>query len=274
MRGTFYQRLKASWQANNSLLCVGLDPDPGKLPSHIAAAEAPLFAFNRAIIDATKDIVCCYKPQIAYYSALSAEDQLEQTIAYIRTSAPKVPVILDAKRNDIGNTSRLYAREAFDRYNVDAVTVSPYMGGDTMTPFFEYRDRGVIILCRTSNPGAVDIQDLTGSDGRKVYQRVAELAVSKWNTNSNVLLVVGATYPAELAEVRAIVGDMPLLVPGIGAQGGDLEAAVKAGRTADGTGLVINVSRSVLYAGSGESFADAARAAADGLRDEINKYRD
>ena len=268
----FVERLRLAWNAGQTLLCVGLDPDPARLPKHLARAEYPLFEFGRAIVDATADLVCAFKPQIAYYAAARAEDQLEMTIAYIRRCHPAIPVILDAKRGDVGSTAGMYAREAFERYQADAVTVNPYFGHDALAPFLEFSDKGVIVLCRTSNPGARDVQDIE-SKGRKLYQIIAEKAARDWNANGNVLLVVGATYPGELAEIRAIVGDMPLLVPGVGAQGGDVAAVVANGATADGTGLIISTSRAVLYAGSGEDYAGAARSAAQKLRDEINLCR-
>jgi orotidine-5'-phosphate decarboxylase len=269
---TFVERLKRAWTAGQTLLCVGLDPDPDKLPQHLSGAQYPIFEFGRAIVDATADLVCAFKPQIAYYAAARAEDQLEMTIAHIRRRHPGIPVILDAKRGDIGSTAQMYAKEAFERYQADALTVNPYLGFDSLQPYLKYSDKGVIVLCRTSNPGARDVQDIS-SNGRKLYQIIAEKAARDWNANANVLLVVGATYPAELAEIRAIVGDMPLLVPGVGAQGGDVAAVIANGATADGTGLIISTSRAVLYAGSGPDYADAARSAALQLRDEINQYR-
>ena len=269
---TFIHRLKQAWAAQHSLLCVGLDPDPARLPAHLGASKHPIFEFGRAIVDATADLVCAFKPQIAYYAAARAEDQLEMTIAHIRERHPAIPVILDAKRGDVGSTAQMYAREAFERYRADAVTVNPYLGLDALQPFLDYADKGVIVLCRTSNPGARDVQDLA-SGGRKLYQLIAEKASRDWNANGNVLLVVGATYPEELREIRAIVGDMPLLVPGVGAQGGDVAAVLASGATADGTGLVISSSRAVLYAGGGSDYAQAARAAALKQRDEINQCR-
>lgn len=268
----FIKQLEESWHKRNSLLCVGLDTDIDKIPAHLRDEDAPLFAFNRAIVDATAEFACAFKPQIAYYAGAGAEAELAMTIDYIHRNHPGIPVILDAKRGDIGATAAQYAREAFDRYRADAVTVNPYMGGDTLTPFLSRADKGVIILCRTSNPGARDIQDLE-SNGKKLYRHVAEKAATEWNDNGNALLVVGATYPRELGEVRAIVGDMPLLVPGIGAQGGDVEQSVRNGKTPDGAGMIINSSRGIIYAGGGRDFADAARAAARTLRDEINRYR-
>lgn len=268
----FVQRLNQAWTAQQTLLCVGLDPDPARLPGQLASFAYPIFEFGRAIVDATADLVCAFKPQIAYYAAARAEDQLEMTIAHIRRHHPAIPVILDAKRGDVGSTAEMYAREAFERYQADAVTVNPYLGFDSLQPFLDFADKGVIVLCRTSNPGARDLQDIV-SDGSKLYELVAEKAARDWNANGNVLLVVGATYPQELRQIRAIVGDMPILVPGVGAQGGDVAAVLANGATADGTGLVISSSRAVLYAGGGEDYALAARAAALKLRDEINACR-
>ena len=268
----FVQRVERAWNAGQTLLCVGLDPDPARLPKHLADADYPMFEFGRAIVDATADLVCAFKPQIAYYAAARAEDQLEMTIAHIRRRHPGIPVILDAKRGDVGSTAEMYAKEAFERYQADAVTVNPYLGFDALAPFLAHADKGVIVLCRTSNPGARDVQDIE-SKGRKLYQIIAEKAARDWNAKGNVLLVVGATYPEELAQIRAIVGDMPILVPGVGAQGGDVGAVVANGATADGTGLIISASRAVLYAGSGADYAQAARSAAQKLRDEINLCR-
>jgi orotidine-5'-phosphate decarboxylase len=269
---SFVTRLRAAWRQKDSLACVGLDPQIERLPPHIAARPSPIFHFNKAIIDATADLVCAYKPQFAHYAACEAEDQLERTIEYIHRAYPGVPVILDAKRGDVGSTAERYAIEAFERYAADAVTVNPYLGGDSLEPFLNYTDRGVVILCRTSNPGARDLQDLDVG-GRKLFLVVAELAARRWNTRGNCLLVVGATYPRELAEVRAIAPEMPLLLPGIGAQGGDLRAAVLAGQSADGTGLIVSSSRGIIHASSGEDFATAARAATLALRDGINNAR-
>ncbi len=270
----FIHRLQGSWARNDSLVCVGLDPEIERFPQHVAAHASPIFQFNKAIIDATADLVCAYKPQFAHYAAYEAEDQLQRTIEYIHETYPDVPVILDSKRGDVGNTAERYANEAFERYGADAVTVNPYLGGDSLEPFLKHADRGVIILCRTSNPGARDLQDLTvDAAGRRLYHVVADLAAQQWNTRGNCLLVVGATYPQELAEVRRIVGDMPLLVPGVGAQGGDVAAAVRSGQTAAGTGLIISSSRGILYASRGEDFASAARTATERLRSQINEHR-
>jgi orotidine-5'-phosphate decarboxylase len=268
----FLKKIESAWESNNSLVCVGLDPDLKKIPAHILKTDEPIFEFNKAIIDATGDLVCAYKPQIAYYSPFRAEQQLERTIEYIHMKLPGIPVILDAKRGDIGSTAEMYAKEAFERYQADAVTVNPYMGGDTLDPFLKNKDKGVVILCRTSNPGAGDIQDLKAG-GEKIYRIVAAMASGKWNYNNNVALVVGATYPDELMEIRALVGDMPLLVPGIGAQGGDVEKAVKNGQDSRGAGMIINSSRGIIYAGTGMGFAEASRLAAMELRDEINRHR-
>ena len=273
-RNAFVTQLAASWARNDSLVCVGLDPEIERLPAQLAEQPSPIFHFNKAIIDATADLVCAYKPQFAHYAAYEAEDQLERTIDYIHRTHPGVPVILDSKRGDIGNTAERYTIEAFERYGADAVTVNPYLGGDSLEPFLRHADRGVVVLCRTSNPGGRDLQDLTlGDGGRRLYHAVAELAASQWNTRGNCLLVVGATYPKELAEIRRIVGDMPLLVPGVGAQGGDVAQVVRNGQTAAGTGLIVSSSRGILYASNRDDFASAARAAALALRDQINAHR-
>jgi orotidine-5'-phosphate decarboxylase len=269
---TFYDKLAQAQHSNNSLVCIGLDPSPDKLPLAIAGDHKPLFSFNRAIIDASASYVCAYKPQFAYYAAAGAEDQLRDTIAYIHDVAPEIPVILDVKRNDIGSTAEQYAKEAFDRYGADALTVNPYMGGDSIKPFLDRADKGVIVLCRTSNPGAGDFQDLQIGD-RKLFEIVAEKAAVEWNGNRNVMLVVGATWPNELARIRRIVGDMPLLTPGIGAQGGDLAAVMQHGRGTRGDALVINSSRGIIYAGKDAHFARAAGEAARALRDQINRFR-
>jgi orotidine-5'-phosphate decarboxylase len=268
----FIDQLQRAWDSNDSLVCVGLDPEIERFPAQFAEQPSPIFQFNKAIIDATADLVCAYKPQFAHYAAYEAEDQLERTIDYIHRTYPGIPVILDSKRGDVGNTAERYAIEAFERYHADAVTVSPYLGGDSMEPFLKYEDKGVIILCRTSNPGAGDLQDLEIS-GRRLFHIVADLAARRWNTRGNCLLVVGATYPRELAEVREIVGNMPFLVPGVGAQGGDVAQAVQNGQTAAGAGLMMSSSRGILYASSGENFASAAREVTVKLRDQINASR-
>ena len=268
----FLARLEAAMTANDSLVCVGLDPEIDRFPLPLRGRPQAILEFNRAIIDATADLVCAYKPQIAHYAAVAAEDQLLATIRYIRERAPNVPVILDSKRGDIGSTAEKYAREAFERYGADAVTINPYLGRDSAEPFLAHADKGIVILCRTSNAGAREFQDLE-SGGRKLYQIVAEQVAREWNAQGNCLLVVGATYPDELADIRARTGDMTFLVPGVGAQGGDVEKAVKSGRRTDGKGLVINSSRGILYAGQGDDFAQAARRATLELRAVINAAR-
>ena len=265
----FIDKLHAAERAHQSLLCVGLDPDPAKLPLAWRGQPDRIFDFCARIVDATADLVCAYKPQIAHYAAVGAEEALLETIRYIRERAPGVPVILDSKRGDIGSTAEKYAKEAFERYGADAVTVNPYLGRDSAEPFLQYADKGIVVLCRTSNAGAREFQDLV-VDGRKLYQIVAESVAREWNSRGNCLLVVGATYPEELADIRARTGEMTFLVPGVGAQGGDVEKAVRSGRTAAGAGLVINSSRGIIYAGAGEDFAVAARRATLELRDAIN----
>lgn len=269
---TFIEQLTAAWTRNNSLLCVGLDPDPKRLPPSLLGEGGAIFSFCRAIVDATADLVCAFKPQVAYFAAQSAEEQLERLISYIHKTYPEIPVILDAKRGDIGATAEQYAIEAFERYQADAVTINPYMGFDSIEPYLRYEGRGVILLCRTSNPGGSDLQFLpVGETGQPLYQHVAELAARSWNKGGQLALVVGATFPNEIAQVRQLVGDMPLLIPGIGAQGGDLLATVKAGQTANGLGMMINSSRAILYAGNGPDFAEAARAEAIRTRDAIRE---
>jgi orotidine-5'-phosphate decarboxylase len=266
----FCERLEQARIATNSLVCVGLDPDFDKLPADLRDDPQPLFAFNRRIVDATLESAAAYKPQIAFYSALGRENELKASIDYIRAHAPAALVILDAKRNDIGNTAAAYAREAFERYGADAVTVNPYMGEDSVLPFLTRPDRGAILLCRTSNSGARDFQDLL-VDGEPLYKRVAERAAARWNEHRNLMLVVGATYPGEMADLRRAHPALWFLVPGIGAQGGDLDGTLAAGLNAAGTGLLINSSRGIIYAGGGES--GAIREAAATLREAINRKR-
>jgi orotidine-5'-phosphate decarboxylase len=269
---TFMDSLHRAWRTHDSLVCVGLDPEPGRFPAAFRGDADGVFAFCRDIVDATADLVCAFKPQIAHFAALGAEDALQRLIAHVHARHPGVPVILDAKRGDIGSTAQHYATEAFDRYGADAVTANPYLGRDSLQPYLDRAERGVVILCRTSNPGAADLQDLL-VDGRPLYQHVATRVAREWNTHRNCLLVVGATWPAQLADVRALVGDLPILVPGVGAQGGDVEAVVRHGATADRTGLLVSSSRAILYASSGADFADAARTATLALRDAINSAR-
>ena len=268
----FLEHLNAAWRQNDSLLCIGLDSELKRIPEHLHSEQHPLFEFNKQIIDATCDLVCAFKPQIAFYSAVGAEDQLEMTTNYIAKKYPQLLIILDAKRADIGNTARLYASEAFDRYKADAVTVNPYMGLDSLEPFLERQDKGVAILARTSNPGARDLQDLK-VNGQPIYKIVSQKAAMEWNFNHNVMLVVGATYPKELAEIRSCVGNTPFLVPGIGAQGGDIEATITSGIDSCGKGMVINSSRAIIYASSDANFAQAARQAAQQTKEQINRFR-
>ncbi len=269
---SFMTALRERWQTANTLVCVGLDPEPAKFPARFATDPDAVFAFCRDIADATAPYACAFKPQIAHFAALGAENALERLIAHIKSTHPAIPVILDSKRGDIGSTAQHYATEAFDRYGADAVTVNPYLGRDALQPFLDRADRGVIILCRTSNPGAGELQDLLVA-GRPLYQHVAEKAAVEWNANGNIALVVGATWPEQLAEVRALVKDMPLLVPGVGAQGGDAAAVVSNAKSADGTGLMVSSSRAVLYASNGDDYAEAAANAARALRDAINPHR-
>jgi orotidine-5'-phosphate decarboxylase len=275
---TFTTALKSRWAASGSLLCVGIDPEPGRYPSSLADDPDRVFAFGKAIIDATAEYACAFKPQIAHFAAQGAEDALQRLIAYVHAKHPGIPVILDAKRGDIGSTALNYAREAFDRFRADAVTANPYLGSDSLAPYLERADKGVVVLCRTSNPGAADLQDLPVADAhgatRPLYQRVAEKAARDWNGNGNLSLVVGATWPAQLGDVRAIVGpSIPLLVPGIGAQGGDVESVLKHGLNADRTGLIISSSRAILYASSDVDYAEAAARVARETRDAINRAR-
>ena len=269
---TFSDLLRARWRAANTLLCVGLDPDLARFPAPLRGQPDALFAFCRQIADATAEFACAFKPQIAYFAAARAEDQLEALIAHLRNRHPQVPVILDAKRGDIGATSEQYAREAFERYDAHAVTLSPYMGFDSVQPYLAHAGRGVFLLCRTSNPGGDDLQMLDVG-GERLYERVARLTSGAWNASGQLGLVVGATYPAVLARVRALAPELPLLVPGIGAQGGDVQASVEAGQDARGTGMLINSSRAILYAGQSEDFAQAAAEAARSTCAAINRWR-
>ena len=259
---SFLEKLEAAAQRNQSLLCVGLDPSPPQMPID------DIVTFNRAIVEATSDLVCAFKPNIAFYEAegLKGLRALERTLAAI---PGHIPVILDAKRGDIGNSAAAYAKAAFERWGADAMTVNAYLGGDSVEPFVAYSDRGVFILCRTSNPGAAELQALHVTDGTPLYEQVARLA-AEWNTRGNVGLVVGATHPEELSRVRMLCPTMPILVPGVGAQGGELEASVKAGVDANGRRAIVSASRQVLYASSGADYPEAARRTAGVLRDQIN----
>lgn len=275
-RPPFTQQWSEAAERNNSALCVGLDPEPARFPAPWTNDPLRLFDFCAAIVDATADLVCAYKPQIAYFAALGAESQLEHLIAHIRKAAPGVPVILDAKRGDIGATAEQYAREAFVRFDADALTLSPYMGFDSVEPYLRYPERGLFLLCRTSNPGGADLQTLRIANSAAsvsahladelLFERVARLAAQDWNRHGQNGLVAGATHPGDIERIRAVAPDVPLLIPGIGAQGGDLAATVRAARRH----FLINASRSVLYASSGREFADAARREARRLRDAIN----
>ncbi|MGH9270093.1 MAG: orotidine-5'-phosphate decarboxylase [Ilumatobacteraceae bacterium] len=265
LRG-FHDRLAAAWSSSGSMLCVGLDPDPTRFPAPLDGAPDALIRFCTAIIDATADVVCAFKPQFAHFAALRAEPVLEAVCSYVRDRHPDVVLILDAKRGDIGSTAERYAREAFWRYGADAVTVNPYLGTDAAAPFLE--QGGVLALCHTSNPGSGELQDLDVG-GRPLYQRVAEMVASRWAAIGDCGLVVGATYPTQLGDVRQLVGDLPILVPGVGVQAGDLEASVRAGSIGVGVGLLLSSSRDILYASSGDDFAAAARARAVVTRDAI-----
>ena len=252
------------------MLCVGLDPDPVRFPKSLGTGPEAIGRFCREIVDATADLACAFKPQIAYFASAGAEAQLEDICDHIRSEHPDVTLILDAKRGDIGSTADHYAREAFQRYGAHAVTVNPYLGTDSIEPFFDSANNpdggGAILLCRTSNPGGDDFQSLVadgGSGAKPLYVHVAERASTQWSQMGDCALVVGATYPNELVEVRSIVGDMPLLVPGVGAQGGDAATVVEHGAAAGGRGLIVSSSRAILYASTGDDFAEAARAEAE-----------
>ncbi|MBI2588775.1 orotidine-5'-phosphate decarboxylase [Candidatus Saccharibacteria bacterium] len=268
---SFKSKLGLSVAKNNSLVCVGLDPVLSKLPASVASQAEPLLFFNRAIIDATADLVCAFKPNCAFYESIGARgiEQLQKTCDYILKNYPNVPVILDGKRADIGTTNEHYARFVFDYLKADAITVHPYFGGEALKPFLSRQDKGIIILCRTSNPGATEFQDLKVG-GEELYKVVARNVAERWNSNNNCLLVVAATYPRELASVRAIVGDeMVILVPGVGAQGGDLRKTLEAGLNSKKEGLIISSSREIIFASTGDDFAKVARQKTIELRDKI-----
>jgi orotidine-5'-phosphate decarboxylase len=270
----FTAMLQAAEVRHRSLLCVGLDPEPERFPPAWRGDAARIFDFCAAIVEATHDLVLAFKPQFAHFAAYRAEDQLERLIAHVRQVAPGVPVILDAKRGDIGSTAQMYAREVFERYRADAVTLSPFMGYDSIEPYTRYAGKGLILLCRTSNPGGDDLQAQPLATGELVYERVARLAAGEWRRGGAELgLVVGATYPREVARVRELAPTLPLLIPGIGAQGGDAEATVRAAWRADAP-IIVSSSRAVLYAGGGNDFADAARAAAHAARARLDAARE
>jgi orotidine-5'-phosphate decarboxylase len=279
MTNSFTDQLRAAEARHRSMLCVGLDPEPAKFPGAWKGDAARIFDFCAAIVDATKDLVSAYKPQVAYFAAQRAEEQLERLCAHIRAVAPGVPLILDAKRGDIGATAEQYAREAFERYRADAVTLSPFMGWDSVEPFLRHEGKGVFLLCRTSNPGGDDLQAQVLEGGERVFERIARLAAGPWNRDGQVGLVVGATYPAEVARVRELAPTLPLLIPGVGAQGGDAAATVHAGWRGQvqpggaawhSSGpIVVNSSRAVLYASAGADFAEAARRVAQATRAQL-----
>jgi orotidine-5'-phosphate decarboxylase len=268
---TFLDKLRAAERQNGSLLCVGLDPEPTKFPAHLKGDASKIYDFCARIVDATADLAIAFKPQIAYFAAHRAEGQLEQLMEHMRRNAPHVPTILDAKRGDIGSTAEQYAREAFERYGADAVTLSPFMGFDSVEPYLRHHGKGAFLLCRTSNPGGADLQGqrLAGVEGEPfLYEHVARLAQGPWNLNGQLGLVVGATYPAEIERVRALAPTVPLLIPGVGAQGGDAVATVRAGWRPDAP-IVVNSSRAICYASSGDDFAEAARREATRTRDGL-----
>ena len=272
---TFLDMLRTAGARHASMLCVGLDPEPAKFPAHLRGDASRIYDFCAAIVDATADLVVAFKPQIAYFAAHRAEGQLELLIQHMRRVAPHVPVILDAKRGDIGSTAEQYAIEAFERYGADAVTLSPFMGFDSVAPYLKREGKGVFLLCRTSNPGGDDLQNqrLATVDGQpRVYEHLAQLAQGPWNLNGQLGLVVGATYPAEIERVRELAPTVPLLIPGVGAQGGDALATVRAGWRERGP-IVVNSSRAVLYASAGDDFADAARREALRTRDLLQGAR-
>ncbi len=273
---TFLEQLQGAERQNGSLLCVGLDPEPGKFPASMKGDASKIYDFCAQIVDATADLAISFKPQIAYFAAHRAENQLEKLMAHMRRTAPHVPVILDAKRGDIGATAEQYAIEAFERYGADAVTLSPFMGFDSVQPYLKHHGKGAFLLCRTSNPGGDDLQNqrLASVDGQPLlYEHIAKLAQGPWNVNGQLGLVVGATYPAEIERVRSLAPTLPLLIPGVGAQGGDAVATIKAGyRQSNGatTGAVIvSSSRAILYASSGDDFVKAARNEAMRTRDAL-----
>jgi len=268
---TFIDQLRAAERQNRSLLCVGLDPEPTRFPARLKGDANKIYDFCARIVDATADLVIAFKPQIAYFAAHRAEGQLERLMEHIRRVAPQVPIILDAKRGDIGSTADQYAIEAFERYGADAVTLSPFMGFDSVAPYLKYPEKGAFLLCRTSNPGGADLQGqrLASVDGQPLlYEHVASLAQGPWNLNGQLGLVVGATYPAEIERVRALAPTVPLLIPGVGAQGGDAVATVRAGWRAEGP-IIVNSSRAICYASDGDDFADSARREAQRTRDGL-----
>lgn len=280
----FQEKLDKIIVKNNSLVSVGLDSDFNKLPESVKQKENPQFEFNKAIIDATHDLVCDYKPNSAFYEARGEKGmrELKMTFDYLNENYPEITTILDAKRADIGNTNNGYVDFTFKYLKADAITLHPYLGSEAFKPFLDQKDKGCIILCRTSNPGAGELQDLSvvipsevneSHTTKPLYKIVAEKITREWNRNGNCMMVVGATYPEELAEIRKIAGDMTFLVPGVGAQGGDVEKTIKSGLNSQNSGLIISSSRGIIFASSGKDFAAAARIETEKLKNEINKYR-
>lgn len=278
---TFQEKLNLAVQKSNSLVCVGLDSDFDKLPEFIKSKEHPQFEFNKAIIDATHDLVNSYKLNSAFYEALGSRgvNELQMTCDYIRQTYPELPIILDAKRADIGNTNEGYIKYCFDYLQADAITLHPYLGGEALQPFLDLTEKGIIILCKTSNPGSGEFQNMnviaseSTAISEPLYKYVCKKVVNSWNKNDNCMLVVGATYPEEMAEIRALAGEMTFLVPGIGAQGGDVEKTVKAGLNTQKAGLMIHSARGIIFASREEDFAQKAREETEKLKNEINKYR-
>ena len=263
----FFHHLAKTQATKQTRLCIGLDPELAQMPAAIQQGARPIYEFSKAIIDATCDLVCCYKPQIAHFAALAAEAELQAIVEYIKHK--EVPVLLDAKRGDISSSAAQYATEVFGRYQADAVTINPFLGLDAMQPFLDYADKGIFILCRTSNPGSADIQDLRLADDRRLYEHIAVKAAGEWNQSGNIGLVVGATYPEEVSQVRALCGDMTLLLPGVGAQGADIKSLMAAGQ---GGGLLVSSSRAIIYAGRGRDFAEKAREVAIKTREQLNRH--
>ncbi|MDA1074361.1 MAG: orotidine-5'-phosphate decarboxylase [Proteobacteria bacterium] len=270
MTTSLSSRLQNAWTSADSMLCVGLDPIPAAFPTPLQPDASSIYDFCCAIVDATAASAAAFKPQFAHFAAEGREDDLARIIKHIRTTHPDKLIILDAKRGDIGSTADFYVREAFERYDADMVTINPYMGPESVRPFLNDPTRGAVVLCRTSNADSDWLQQFPADD--PVFLRVADAAVA-WNHNNNIMLVAGATYPAELGDIRRRVGDMPLLVPGVGAQGGDLQQVLEAGLNSASQGLLINASRSILYASSGEDFEQAAALAAEVLTHQIRRYR-
>ena len=285
---SFQEKLDLIAIKNNSLVCVGLDSDADQLPQFLQEKENAQFEFNKAIIDATYDLVCAYKPNAAFYEALGAAGitQLKMTCDYLTNTYPEIPIILDAKRADIGNTNNGYIRFAYEYLQVDAITLHPYLGSEALKPFLDRKEKGAIILCRTSNPGAGELQDLLvipnsfrdpqvqhDDNIKPLYKIVAEKVIKNWNKYGNCMMVIGATYPEEMVEIRKMTNDMTFLVPGVGAQGGDIEKILTAGLTTKKLGLIINSSRGIIFASAGQDFAEKAREKTKKLKDEINRYR-